>query len=143
MLTEVNKTKFHRAFEEMFNKGNLAVADELFALDYLNTDAPPGKNRGPESMRGIVAMLRTAFPDLHYAVEEMVAQGDIVMGRVTMSGTHQGPFQGMPATGRTFHQEQMHLVRFRDGKAIEHRAVRDDLGMMRQLGVIQASVHER
>jgi len=142
MLAEVNKTKFHRAFEELFNEGNLAVADELVTPDYLNTDAPPGKNRGPESMRGIVSMLRTAFPDLHYTVAEIVAQGDIVMGRVTMSGTHQGPFQGMPPSGRSFHQDQMHLVRFRDGKAIEHRVVRDDLGMMRQLGVIPVPVHE-
>ena len=94
MLAEVNKTKFHRAFEELFNEGNLAVADELFALDYLNTDAPPGKNCGPESMRGIVSMLRTAFPDLHYTVEEMVAEGGIVMGRVTMSGTHQMSLPG-------------------------------------------------
>ena len=63
--------------------------------------------------------------------------------RVTMSGTHLGPFQGIPAAGHSFQQEHMHFVRFRDGKAIEHRAVRDDLGMMRQLGVIPAPADAR
>jgi predicted ester cyclase len=143
MSTEENKAQFLRTYEELFNKGNLAVADELVTPDFLNTDAPPGMDRGPESMRSIVTMLRAAFPDLHYTIYEMVAEGDTVMGRVTMSGTHRGPFQGMSPTGRSFHQDQMHLVRFRDGKAIEHRAVRDDLGMMRQFGVIPAPAHER
>ena len=143
MLTEENKAQFHRTYEEFFNQGTLAIADELVAPDYLNFDAPPGRDRGPESMLGIATMLRAAFPDLHFTVEELVAEGDTIMGRVTMSGTHQGPFQGMPPTGRSFQQDQMHLVRFRDGKAIEHRAVRDDLGMMRQLGVIPSPVHER
>ena len=143
MSTEENKAQFLRTYEELFNKGNLAVADELVTPDFLNTDAPPGMDRGPESMRSIVTMLRAAFPDLHYTIDEMVSEGDTVMGRVTMSGTHRGPFQGMPPTGRSFQQDQMHLVRFRDGQAIEHRAVRDDLGMMRQLGVIPAPARER
>jgi steroid delta-isomerase-like uncharacterized protein len=143
MSTEENKAQFQRTYEELFNKGNLAVADELVAPDFLNFDALPGRDRGPESMRSMVMMLRAAFPDLHFTVEELVAEGDTVMGRVTLSGTHQGSFQGMPPTGRSFQQEQMHPVRFREGKAIEHRAVRDDLGMMRQLGLIPASAHER
>ena len=141
--TEENKAQFRRTYEELFNKGNLVVADELIALDFLNHEAPPGRDRGPESMREGITMLRTAFPDLHFTIEELVAEGDTVVGRVTMNGTHQGPFQGMPPTGRSFQQEQVHFVRFREGKGIEHWAVRDDLGMMRQLGVIPAPAHER
>jgi len=99
-------------------------------------------NRGPESMRRVVMMLRTVFPDLHFTMEELVAEGDTVVGRVTMSGTHQGPFMGIAPTGRSVRQAQVHFVRFRDGKGIEHRAVRDDLGMMQQLGVIPAPAHE-
>ena len=137
MSTETNKAQFRRTFEEVLNQGNSALVDELIALDFLNHEAPPGmNNRGPETMRQLVTMLRTAFPDLHFTIEELVAEGDTVAGRVTMSGTHLGPFQGIPATGRSFQQAHMHFVRFREGKAIEHRAVRDDLGMMRQLGVI-------
>ncbi len=139
-----NKASFRRTFEELFNQGNLAIADELIAPDCLNHEVPPGmNNRGPESMRQVVTMLRTAFPDLHYTIEEVIAEEETVVGRVTMSGTHQGPFQGIPPTGRSFQQAQMHFVRFRDGKGVEHRAVRDDLGMMQQLGVIPAPAYER
>ena len=136
---EENKTQFCRTLEEVFNQGDLAIVDELVAPDFLNHDVPPGmNNRGPDSTRQIVRMLRTAFPDLHFTIEDLVAEGDTVAGRVTMSGTHLGPFQGIPPTGRSFQQAQMYFVRFRDGKAIEHRAVRDELGMMRQLGVLPA-----
>src|SRR5437016_5821594 len=138
-----NKAHFRRTYEELFNQGNFAIADDLIAPGFLNHGAPPGKNRGPESMRQVVTMLRTAFPDLHFTIEDLVAEGDTVAGRVTMSGTHQSSFQGIPPTGRSFQQEHMHFVLFRDGRAIEHRAVRDDLGMMRQLGVIPAPPNAR
>jgi predicted ester cyclase len=82
-------------------------------------------------------MLRTAFPDLRFTIEELVAEGDIVAGRLTMTGTHEGPLMGMPPpTGLAVRQDHMHFVRYRDGRAIEHWGVRDDLGMMQQLGVI-------
>jgi predicted ester cyclase len=139
MTTDQNKTQFRRTFEELFNRGNLDVADDLVAPDFLNHDAPPDQNRGAQSMRGTVTMLRSAFPDLHFTIEELVAEGDTVAGRVTATGTHRGTFMGMAPTGRPFQQEQMHIVRFREGKGIEHRAVRDDLGMMRQLGVNPAT----
>ena len=142
--TEANKAQFRRTLEEMFNQGNLAIADELIAPDCLNHEVPPGmNNRGPESMRQVVMMLRTAFPDLHFTIEELVAEGDTVVGRLTMSGTHLGPFMRIAPTGSSVRQAQMHFVRFRDGKGIEHRAVRDDLGMMQQLGVIPAPAYER
>src|SRR5690242_3590778 len=86
--TEENKAQFRRTYEEMFNQGNLAIADELIAPDCLNHEVPPGmNNRGPEGIRQVVMMLRTAFPDLHGTIEEVVAEGDTVAGRVTMSGT--------------------------------------------------------
>jgi steroid delta-isomerase-like uncharacterized protein len=141
---EENKAHYCRTFEEVFNQGNLALVDELVAPDFLNHEVPPGmNNRGPDSTRQVVTMLRTAFPDLHFTIEDLVAEGDTVAGRVTMSGTHLGPFQGIPPTGRSFQQAHMHFVRFREGLAIEHRAVRDDLGMMRQLGVISMPAHEQ
>ena len=136
--TEENKTVFRRAYEELLNRGDLSVADELVAPDFINHEAPPGRDRGPESMRVLATMLRTAFPDLHFTIEELVAEGDVVAGRLTMSGTHEGPLMGMPPTGRSVQQAHMHFVRFRDGKAVEHWGVRDDLGMMQQMGVIPA-----
>ena len=144
MSPEENKTQYRRTLEEVFNQGDLAIVDDLVAPDFLNHEVPPGmNNRGPDSTRQIVRMLRTAFPDLHFTIEELVADQDTVAGRVTMSGTHLGLFQGIPPTGRSFQQAHMHFVRFRDGKAIEHRAVRDGLGMMRQLGVIPAPANAR
>jgi predicted ester cyclase len=116
--------------------GNLSVADELIAPDFINHAASPGSNRGPESMRGSVAWARNAFPDLHFEIEELVAEGDIVAGRLTVSGTHEGSLMGEPPTGRSVRDNHMHFVRFRDGKAVEHWGVREDLGMMRQLGLV-------
>ena len=130
-----NKAAFRRTYEELLNQGNLAVADEVIDPEFINHEAPPGRDRGPESMRGLAMMLRTAFPDLNFTIEDIVAEGDVVAGLLTMSGTHQVPLMGMPPTGRQVQQAHMHFVRFRDGKAIEHWGLRDDAGMMRQLGV--------
>ncbi len=135
-MSEENKALFRRTYEELLNQGHLAVADELIAPDFINHEAPPGRERGPESMRGLAIMLRTAFPDLHFTIEELVAEGDVVAGRLTMSGTHEGPLMGMPPTGRSVRQDHMHFVRFREGKAVEHWGVRDDLGMMQQMGAM-------
>lgn len=141
---ETNKAQFRRTYEEMFNQGNLSNVDELIAPECINHEVPPGmNNRGPESVRQAAMMLRTAFPDLHFTIEELVAEGDTVVGRVTMNGTHQGTLMGIAPTGRSVRQDQVHFVRFQDGKSVEHRAVRDDLGMMQQLGVIPVSAHER
>ena len=129
--SEENKALFRRTYEVLLNQGKLEVAEELVSADFVNHEAPPGRDRGPESMRGLATMLRTAFPDLRFAIEELVAERDMVAGRLTMSGTHEGPLMGTPATGRSVRQEHMHFVRFRDGKAVEHWGVRDDLGMMR------------
>jgi predicted ester cyclase len=140
--TEENKVLFRRTYEQLLNGGDLSVADELVSAEFVNHEAPPGRDRGPESLRGLAAMLRTAFPDLHFEIGELVAEGDTVAGRLRMSGTHEGPLMGTPPTGRSVRQEHMHFVRFRDGKAVEHWGVRDDLGMMRQLGLIPESGHE-
>ena len=131
-----NKTLFRRTYDEMMNRGILDHVEEMIAPDFVNHEAPPGMDRGPASMRGLFVMLRTAFPDLHFTIEDLIAEGDIVAGRLTMTGTYTGPLMGMPPTGRTVHQAHMHFARFQDGKAVEHWGVRDDLGMMQQMGVI-------
>lgn len=134
-MKERNKAGFRRMYEEGLNQGVLDIVDELIDPECLDHESHPGGNRGPESMRQLITMLRTAFPDLHFTIEALIAEGDTVAGRLTMSGTHEGPLMGMPPTGRPVRQAHMHFVRFRDGKAIEHWGLRDDVGMMRQLGV--------
>ena len=136
MSVEENKRSVERAFARLFNHGELALADELVSADYLNHEAPPDVPRGPVGFRQMVTLLRTAFPDIHYETEEIIGEGDKVVARTRMSGTQTGPFFGIPPTGKRVEQEQIHIVRFKDGKAVESRAVRDDLGMMRQLGLI-------
>ena len=109
--TEENKELFRRTYEELLNGGNLSVADDLVSAEFLNHEAPPGRDRGPESVRGLATMLRTAFPDLHFEIEALVAEGDTVAGRLTMSGTHEGPLMGTPPTGRSVRQDYMHTSR--------------------------------
>jgi predicted ester cyclase len=138
MSAEENKHRVRYMFERLFNAGELALADELVSADFITHDAPPDAPRGPVGLRRIVSMLRAAFPDIHYDTYEVIAEGDLVAARTTLRGTHTGPFMGIPPTGRSVVQEQVHILRFVDGKAVEHRAVRDDLGMLRQLGVIPA-----
>jgi predicted ester cyclase len=82
------------------------------------------------------AMLHSAFPDHHITIEVMVAEGDKVVMLNTYSGTHEGEFMGIAPTGKRFVQRQVHVMRFVDGKAVEHWGLRDDLGQMQQLGVI-------
>jgi predicted ester cyclase len=135
-VEERNKVRFRRVYEEGLNRGDLGVADELIDPEFLDREAHPGGNRGPESFRQLITMLRTAFPDLRFEIDDLIAEGDTVAGRLTMNGTHTGPLMGMPPTGRAVRQSHMHFVRFRGGKAIEHWGVRDDMGMMRQMGLM-------
>jgi steroid delta-isomerase-like uncharacterized protein len=136
MSVEANKTLVRRTFDEVMSRGNLAVVEEVVSADFLNHAAPPAAPRGPAGMRGMATMLRTAFPDLHMEVGELIGEGDKVVAQTVMTGTHRGNYFGIPATGRRFAQQQMHIIRFADGKAVEHWAVRDDLGLLQQLGVI-------
>jgi steroid delta-isomerase-like uncharacterized protein len=137
MSLEANKALSRRIWDQVFNERNLAVADELIAEDAVNHEGtPPGiPERGPDNLRGVVTMLVTAFPDLHTAIDQVIAEDDKVVLQITSSGTHQGAFMGIPPTGRRFALRAVHILRIQDGKVAEHWAVRDDLGMLRQLGV--------
>src|SRR5690348_11156796 len=111
-VQEQNKSNFRRTYDELFNRGSLGVADELVTEDFINYEVPPGRNnRGPDSLRQVAQMLRQAFPDLHFEIEELVAEGDSVVGRLVMRGTHQGVLMGIAPTGRRVEQAQVHFVR--------------------------------
>jgi steroid delta-isomerase-like uncharacterized protein len=137
---EANKATVRRIFEEVFNQRNLALADELSAPDAVNDAVPSGITpNGPESLKQTVQMLTSAFPDLHTTVDDMIAEGDKVVARTTLNGTHQGPLWGIAPTGKRVSQQQIHIMCLQDGKVAEHRAMRDDLGLMQQLGAIPGS----
>jgi predicted ester cyclase len=117
-----------RCMFEAFNTGDLSRADEFVAGDYLNYEAlDEGERSG----------LRDAYSNLHFEEQEVIAAGDKVVVRTVMSGTHTGEFMGIPPTGRNISVQQVHIFRISSGKVTEHRAVRDDLGMMLQLGAVR------
>lgn len=122
--------------EALFNRGELERVEEFVTPDFVNHEAWHGEDPGVEGFRLRLRRLHDAFPDMRMQVEDMVAEGDRVAYRATLTGTHRGELLGIPATGRSFRAQQMHFLRLEDGRAAEHWATRDDLGMLIQLGVI-------
>jgi len=144
MMSEANKDLVRRHFEELWNRQDLAVADELMAQDYLEHavapfgQAEPGRVNGPAALRQTAEWLLAQFPDLHMTIEAMVAEGDLVAVRVLSEGTNLGPLNGVvPPTGKRFAARQSHWFRVADGRLAEHWATREDLAAMLQLGVVQ------
>jgi steroid delta-isomerase-like uncharacterized protein len=135
MSTEDNKAVYRRCIEAM-NKQDLAGCLEFFARDYVWHGAPPGTAPGPAGIKQINTAFWTAFPDLHFAVDDLIAEGDKVVWRVTMRGTHQGEFMGMPPTGKHVSFTAIGIDRINDGKFVETWVNEDDLGLLQQLGVI-------
>jgi len=137
MSTEHTKSIATRLADELFNKGNLGIVDELIAADAIDHNEPTGTDCR-QHFKQVATLLRSAFPDLHFAFEDAIAEGDKVSARVTMSGTHQGPgaFFGTPPSGKRFEIQQMRLLRIVDGQLKDSWAVIDVLGWMQQLGVM-------
>jgi steroid delta-isomerase-like uncharacterized protein len=139
MSTEANKAIVRRFYEEVFNQRNVNAIDELVQTEFINNDPTPVAARDPESMKQFIKTLTQAFPDHHHAIEDLIAEGDKVVMRCTLTATHRGQFPGfleMPPTGKAICQRQIHILRVQEGKLAEHWVVRDDLTMMQQLGVI-------
>ena len=143
-MSESNKELVRRHFEEIWNRQDLAVADELMAEDYLEHgvapfgQAEPHRVNGPAAMRETAQWLLAQFPDLQMHIEAIVAEGDLVAVRVLSEGTNTGPLNGVvPPTGKRFSASQSHWFRVQDGKLAEHWATREDLVAMLQLGVVQ------
>jgi steroid delta-isomerase-like uncharacterized protein len=143
MSTEENKAIVVQLYEEVFNKGDLDLADKLFASDAVNHDPqlPPGIPNGALGVKAIVTMLRSAFPDDHHTIEDLIAEGDKVVVRLTHTGTHQGSYLGLAPTGKHITNTSIRIFRFAEGKFVEAWANRDDLGLLQQLGAIPAPGH--
>ena len=137
MSAEQNKALARRVLEEMFNKGNLDVADELLAPDYVDHDpAMPEDVHGPEGFKQYVGAYRSAFSDLHVQIEDQIAEGDKVVTRWTGTGTHDGEFAGIAPTGNRLTLPGMEIVRISGGKLVKGWEGYDSMNMMRQLGAI-------
>jgi steroid delta-isomerase-like uncharacterized protein len=136
-MSEVNKTIVRRLFEEVWNKGNLSVADELFAPNYEHHDAStPDVGRGPESEKKRATLYRTAFPDLRLTIEDIIAEGETVVARWSCRGTHKGDLSGIAPTGKQFTISGVSIARFTGSKMAEGWINWDAQGLMQQLGVV-------
>jgi predicted ester cyclase len=124
MSTKLAESKriVRRIYEELWNQGDLAVAEEVFAC--------------PESVQRYVGAFRAAFPDLVHRVEEMVAEGETVVARFSAAGTHSGAWHGMAPTGRAIRYEGVTFARLEGGKVVEHRTLWDTLAVLEQLEVV-------
>lgn len=136
-MSEQNKTNIRRLFEEVWNKGQLPVADELFAPTYTHHDSStPDVGRGPESEKKRVTLYRNAFPDIRFTIEDMLAEGETVVARWSCRGTHKGELNGIAPTGKQFNITGISIARFTNGKMFEGYINWDALGLMQQLGVV-------
>jgi predicted ester cyclase len=134
--TEVNKASMRRFYDEVFNKKNTAAIDEFIDPNQVDHAAPPGTPGGLEGARQTVTMYLTAFPDLYFTVEDHIAEGDKVVARLTVRGTQQGVFMGIPPTGKHVTVTAIDINRFAGGKSVEHWLNMDTLGLLQQLGVV-------
>ena len=136
MTTDQNKAIARRLLEEVWNKGNLKVLDEYVAAGATNHDPNNPIAPGPEGLKQIASLYRSAMPDLHFKLDHELADGDYVVHRITATGTQRGDLPGIPATGKRATVTGVITTRFKDGKVAEGWSLFDQLGMLQQLGVV-------
>jgi steroid delta-isomerase-like uncharacterized protein len=129
-----NKALMRRFYEELWSKGNLEAMPELVAEDFVDHQSPAGQPSGREELAGLVVMWRTGFPDMRETVEDLISEGDKVVGRFLMRGTHRGEFMGVAPTGRSVTMSGIDVVRIADGRISEFWYAEQMLELMQQLG---------
>ena len=135
-MSEANKALICRLVEEIQNQHNVDAFDEFFAPSFVNYDPLPGLPGTLEGAKQLHRMLFTAFPDLKMTIHEQAAEGDRVWTRKTATGTHQGEFFGIPATGKPVSWKIIDIMSIRNGKVTEHWVVADVMSLMQQLGAV-------
>jgi len=133
---EANKALARLLLEDDISRGDEAVAERIIHPNFFDHTNPPGMQHGLNGHKQIVRLFRAAFPDQWWQIEDLIAEGDRVVARTTMRGTHQGDFFGIPATGRAVTLPGVHVMRVADGKIAEHWGSNDDLGLLRQIGAL-------
>lgn len=120
---------------EGINSGNLHVMFDVFAPNVVDHDPAPDQVPGPEGYVQFFGTMRTAFPDLNIKTDDMVTDEDSIAIAYTLSGTQNGPFLGVPPSGKYVSVRGMQIARFQDGKIVERWGATDELGILRQIGV--------
>src|SRR5207237_4031765 len=144
MSTETNRAVVYRWVEGGWNKGNLDLVDEMYAPNYtLHDPSAPGFPGGTEAFKGFVTTFRTALPDIHFTIDDTIAQGNMVVWRFTARATHLGPLMGIPPTGKSATVTGIVISRFdENGKWAEDYINWDTLGMLQQIGVVPMPENE-
>lgn len=135
MPLEANRIAARRLHEEVESRGEVGILDELVASGFIDARHPE-RGAGPESVRLHVQRLRTAFPDLTATIDDVVAEGDRVVTRVTSRGTHAGSFAGAAPTGRQVSWAGIVVRRFEDGRMVEQWSKHDLLALLQQIGAL-------
>ncbi|MBA3386820.1 MAG: ester cyclase [Chthoniobacterales bacterium] len=133
-MSEENKRFMRRFVKEVINQKNLAALDELVADEFLEHLPFPGQGPGRAGLKDAISAFVSAFPDLHWTIDEQIAEGEKVVSRFTMTGTHRGEFLGIPATDRPIKVWGVVIDVVRDGRFAESRIIMDSLSLMQQLG---------
>jgi len=136
MSAEENKAVVRRLVEDVVNRGDLAVVDEIFATNFVNLSLATGITPDREGIKQYITILRSAFPDYHNIIEDLIAEGDRVVARVICRGTHRADFMGIAPTGRSVAFSAISIFRFAGGRVVERWNNTDDLGLLQQLGVV-------
>lgn len=132
-----NKDAVRRFYEEVVNQGKIELIDELVSPDVVEHEEFPGLGGDRESVKQFFKMFRNAFPDVRFTVEDLIEEGDKVVSRATMRGTHKGEFMDIAATGKSVEVALIDILRIdSDGKVAEHWGLTDTAAMMQQLGVM-------
>ena len=141
MQIEANKALIRRLHEEAEGRGELEIVDAIYAPTFIDARHPE-RGSGPESVKQHIRQLRGRFPDLDVTVEDLIAEGDRVVARVTSRGTHRGSFAGVAATGRQITWRGIVIRRLQDGQVVEQWSKFDLFGLLRQLDPLPATPSE-
>jgi steroid delta-isomerase-like uncharacterized protein len=131
-----NKALLRRIYEELWSQGDLEAIPELVAENFVDHHPLPGAPPGREGLAALATTWRTAFPDMCEMAEDLIAEGDKVVGRFTMRGTHSGQFMGVPPTGQRVTMSRIDIVRIAGGKIAEFWYGEHLLELMQQLGAV-------
>jgi len=131
-----NTAIVQRFVDEVINHGRYEVCDEIVDEDFIELDPLPGQRQGREGLKEVIAMMRAAFPDIHWVTDETISSGEKVVTRFTWTGTHSGPFLGIPATGRPVTVKGVVIDRLVNSRMTDSRILMDTFGLMMRLGVI-------
>jgi steroid delta-isomerase-like uncharacterized protein len=129
--------RFNEIVQTFWRTGNTDGLDEVLAADFVHHG--PGMPPDLAGLKQMLPMFRAAFPDLEITTEDLIAEGDMVVDRVTVHGTHQGELMGVPASGKPMTMSEIHIARIQNGKIVERWSAWDQLGMLQQIGAIPAS----